>query len=70
MLRQTNETSKINYLYGRLSDEDEQIGDSNSIENQRAYLDDFIKKMPEFAGCEVHEALDDGRTGTNLVRVR
>jgi DNA invertase Pin-like site-specific DNA recombinase len=41
---------------------------SNSIVNQRALLDDFIGRVPEFAGCEVIEALDDGRTGTNFLR--
>jgi DNA invertase Pin-like site-specific DNA recombinase len=42
--------------------------ESNSIGNQRAYLDDFIAKIPEFAECEIIEALDDGRTGTNFLR--
>ena len=61
------------YKYLRISEEDIDLDglvkyESNSIQNQRAYLDDFIKKMPEFAGCEVHEALDDGRTGTNFDR--
>jgi len=42
--------------------------ESNSIGGQRALLDDFISNVPEFAGCEVIEALDDGRTGTNFSR--
>jgi len=42
--------------------------ESDSIQNQRAYLDDFIARTPEFDGCEILEALDDGRTGTNFNR--
>ena len=42
MNRQTNE--KINYLYGRLSNEDERIGDSVSIENQRAILTKYAEE--------------------------
>ncbi len=59
--------------YLRLSAEDIDLDglekyESNSIANQRAYLDDFISKMPEFEGCEILEAIDDGRTGTNFQR--
>jgi DNA invertase Pin-like site-specific DNA recombinase len=59
--------------YLRLSSEDIDLDglekyESNSIGNQRAYLDDFIAKVPEFAGCEILEAIDDGRTGTNFQR--
>jgi DNA invertase Pin-like site-specific DNA recombinase len=42
--------------------------ESNSIKNQRDLLGDFISRVPEFEGCEVVEALDDGRTGTNFLR--
>ena len=59
--------------YLRISSEDLDLDgkekyESDSIQNQRAYLDDFIAKMPEFAGCEVLEELDDGKTGTNFDR--
>ena len=59
--------------YLRISAEDIDLDgfdkyESNSIGNQRAYLDDFIKKMPEFEGCKVIEECDDGRTGTNFDR--
>jgi DNA invertase Pin-like site-specific DNA recombinase len=59
--------------YLRISAEDIDLDgfdkyESNSIVNQRAYLDDFISKMPEFADCEILEELDDGRTGTNFSR--
>jgi hypothetical protein len=32
--------------------------ESNSIQNQRALLNDFIARTPEFAGCEVLEDLE------------
>jgi DNA invertase Pin-like site-specific DNA recombinase len=66
----------MNYIiakYLRISAEDIDLDgfdkfESNSIANQRALLDDFIGRIPEFAGCEVIETLDDGRTGTNFLR--
>ena len=59
--------------YLRISDEDTDLDglakqESNSIIGQRALLDNFISQIPEFAGCEVIEALDDGYTGTNFLR--
>jgi len=59
--------------YLRISSEDIDLDgfdkyESNSIKNQRSLLDDFISKIPDFAGCEVIEELDDGRTGTNFSR--
>jgi DNA invertase Pin-like site-specific DNA recombinase len=59
--------------YLRISAEDIDLDgfdkyESNSIGNQRALLDDFIGRVPEFAGCEVIEELDDGRTGTHFQR--
>lgn len=59
--------------YLRISSEDIDLDgldkyESNSIAHQRALLDDFILKTPEFASCDIMEALDDGRTGTNFGR--
>jgi DNA invertase Pin-like site-specific DNA recombinase len=59
--------------YLRLSSEDIDLDglgkyESNSIANQRAFLDDFISKMPETADGEILEAFDDGWTGTNFQR--
>ena len=59
--------------YLRISDEDVDLDgmikqESDSISGQRDLLDSFISKTPEFDGCEVIEALDDGRTGTNFSR--
>ena len=59
--------------YLRISSEDADLDgsekyESHSIQNQRAYLNDFIAKTPEFADCEVLEEVDDGWTGTNFDR--
>ena len=59
--------SKITACYDRLSQEDEQEGDSISIQNQR----DFLRTY-----CEDHRFpnerffSDDGYTGTNFAGVR
>jgi len=59
--------------YLRISSEDIDFDglnnyESNSITLQRALLDDFIAKTPEFENCEILEAVDDGRSGTNFQR--
>ena len=56
---------KINYLYGRLSHEDELAGDSNSIINQRKIL----TKYAEENGFTPFEFLyDDGFSGADFER--
>jgi len=63
MSRQPNE--KINYLYGRLSHEDELAGDSNSIINQRKIL----TKYAEDNGFTPYEFIyDDGFSGADFER--
>jgi site-specific DNA recombinase len=63
MLRQPNE--KINYLYGRLSHEDELQGDSNSIINQRKIL----TKYAEDNSFTPYEFIyDDGFSGADFER--
>ena len=58
-------TEKYNILYGRLSQEDARLGDSNSIINQRLLLETFAKdngfKNTIFLA-------DDGYSGTNFDR--
>ena len=62
MKRQSN---KINYLYGRLSNEDENKGDSYSIENQRKIL----SKYAEENGFLPYEFIyDDGYSGGDWKR--
>ena len=59
-------------LYMRLSVADGDIRnddkeESNSIENQRAALHDFVEHRKDLTG-EVVEYIDDGYTGTNFDR--
>jgi DNA invertase Pin-like site-specific DNA recombinase len=42
--------------------------ESNSISNQRSYLDDFISKNFDVKNCEIMEVIDDGKTATNFER--
>ena len=56
---------KITALYERLSRDDEQIGDSNSIVNQKKYLESYAQQQG-FQNC-VHYT-DDGYSGGNFER--
>ncbi len=57
--------SKITALYERLSRDDEQAGESNSITNQKNYLESFARKN----GFEnVRHFTDDGFSGVNFNR--
>ena len=60
-------TGKITACYTRLSQEDEQEGDSGSILNQRDFL---LKYCKEQGLNNVYFFSDDGYTGTNFVEVR
>lgn len=55
-------------LYIRLSSEDENEGESNSIKNQRDLLRSYLAEHVEFAQYEVLEFCDDGFSGTNFDR--
>ena len=58
-------SQKINILYGRLSQEDERQGESNSIHNQKLFLEKYAKEN----GFENTLFLaDDGYSGTNFDR--
>ena len=63
-MKQAN-TEQYDILYGRLSQEDERDGDSNSIQNQRMILEQYAKEKgftnPKFIS-------DDGFSGTNFNR--
>jgi site-specific DNA recombinase len=56
---------KYNILYGRLSQEDELKGDSNSIQNQRMLLEKYAQ---ENGFTNVKFLYDDGYSGTNFNR--
>lgn len=59
--------------YRRLSLADGDLGrdgkdESNSIESQKALIDEYIASKDEFAGMDVMEFVDDGYSGTNFDR--
>ena len=53
-------------VYLRLSDEDGDNRESDSISNQRILIHSFLKSHPEIQ--VVKECVDDGYTGTNFDR--
>lgn len=55
-------------LYCRLSREDGDRVESDSIGNQRKLLEEYIENHPELTAAECYA--DDGYTGTNFVEVR
>lgn len=55
-------------IYLRLSDDDGDKPESNSIKNQREFITEFLKSMPEI---RIHaERKDDGFSGVDFVEVR
>jgi len=66
MLRQTNQ-QPITALYPRLSHEDELQGESNSISNQKAMLEEFAAQQ---GFTNIVHFTDDGISGTCFVEVR
>ena len=59
------ELNKITALYERLSRDDEQSGDSNSIVNQKKMLERFANEQ---GFTNLHHYTDDGWSGTNFDR--
>lgn len=58
---------KITALYCRLSRDDNLEGDSNSIQNQKKYLEDYARRN----GFEnIRHFTDDGFSGVNFAGVR
>lgn len=55
-------------LYIRLSKEDSGKHNQNTIENQKALLEDFIRDKPDMKVFDVY--IDNGFSGTNFVEVR
>ena len=58
---------RVTALYERLSKDDEQQGESNSILNQKNLL---LQKAKEKGLTDTKFYVDDGYTGTNFVEVR
>lgn len=59
------EEIKITALYERLSRDDEQAGESNSIQNQKAYLEEYARQK---GLRNIRHFSDDGYSGTNFNR--
>ena len=57
----------ITALYERLSRDDELVGESNSITNQKRFLEDYATQR---GFTNIRHFTDDGYTGTNLAEVR
>ncbi|WP_313527938.1 recombinase family protein [Anaerotignum sp.] len=55
-------------MYLRLSDEDENQEESNSIRGQRELICDFIQHNKDLSNLAVQEFLDDGFSGTDFRR--
>lgn len=58
---------KITALYERLSRDDDLAGESNSITNQKKYLEDYAKKN---GFKNIRHFTDDGFSGVNFDEVR
>ena len=56
---------KITALYERLSRDDEQAGESNSIQNQKKYLEEYARQK---GLRNIRHFYDDGYSGTNFNR--
>ena len=64
-MKQSNIEEKITALYLRLSRDDAQEGESNSISNQKALLTDYAKRN-KFRNIKVF--VDDGVSGVTMNR--
>ena len=65
MLRQTTQTIPVAALYARLSKDDEQQGESNSISNQKRILETYAR---EHGFMNYRFFVDDGWSGANFER--
>ena len=61
------EPGKITALYERLSRDDEQVGDSNSIVNQKSMLESYAAQR---GFTNIVHYTDDGWSGANFAGVR
>ena len=53
-------------LYIRLSKEDSGKNNQNTVENQKALLEDFVKDKPDMKVVDIY--IDNGFSGTNFER--
>ncbi len=64
-MAKTKGLDRITALYERLSRDDEQQGESNSISNQKSYLEEYARKNRY---GNIRHYTDDGYTGRNFKR--
>jgi DNA invertase Pin-like site-specific DNA recombinase len=62
------DNSKSIAMYLRISKDDGRYGESQSIENQRTLITDYINSHADLRECKALEFVDDGHTGTNFLR--
>ena len=67
MTGQTTQMTPVAALYARLSKDDEQQGESNSISNQKRILETYAR---EHGIMNYRFFVDDGWSGANFVEVR
>lgn len=65
VVRVMSRAKKITALYERLSRDDEQTGESNSIINQKKYLEDYAHRN---GFSNIKHFTDDGFSGVNFNR--
>jgi len=63
-----NNNTNTTALYIRLSQEDDNVGESDSVKNQRDLLNDFVAKHPDLSTSKVLHFIDDGYSGTTFAR--
>ena len=59
--------ARVTALYERLSRDDDLVGESNSITNQKKYLEDFAHRN---GLTNIRHYTDDGYSGVNFDEVR
>lgn len=64
-MAKTSPTEKITALYERLSRDDESQSESNSITNQKQYLEEYAR---QHGFRNIRHFTDDGYSGTNFNR--
>lgn len=64
-MKTKNQPNLITALYERLSRDDELVGESNSITNQKRFLEDYATQR---GFTNIRHFTDDGYTGTNFNR--
>lgn len=60
--------SRLSLADGDMDMEQDGKDESNSIENQKTLIREFVESKDEFEGMEIKEFVDDGYTGTNFER--